>query len=106
MLRIDGAAEELERVVEAIQGLDVLDFGAAADRREGQAVELRVRGGGVTGKLDPDVLEATTVVRVVGAVAVILGRVVLARVRALEGYRSGPVDDPVADDDQPAPVAR
>ena len=44
MLGVDGAAEELERVVLVVQDLDVVDDRAVADAAERQAVDLLVRG--------------------------------------------------------------
>ena len=44
VVRVDGAAEELEAVVERLADLDVIDLRAAADAAEREAVDLVVGG--------------------------------------------------------------
>src|SRR5690606_19039622 len=93
-------------VVEAGERLDVLDPGAPPDRVHREGVELLAGATAhvVPRKLDPDVAQAAARVVVVGAARVVLGD---AARRALgENRAAGAVDDPVADDDDPAPVAR
>ena len=80
MLGIHRAAEELERVVEAVQRLEVVDRRAAADGGEGEGVELLGVRGAEPGELDADVAQRAAVVGVVVAAGVVDDRVAFRRV--------------------------
>src|SRR5215218_7347929 len=112
MIRVDRAPKELERIVESCHRLQIRQLRAAANRGEGERVELVVQRRGVPGKLDAHIAELTAVVGI-GIPAAVRDAIILSA-RGLRVVGSGALDvdvnagaaqGPVADDDQPAPVA-
>ena len=111
VIDVEAAAEELVRVIETVERLEIRRARARADRAEGEGVELLILERGEAGELDAHVLQRAGVVRR-DVAAVVLHRVVLAadhrvavRARALDVDGAGPVVRRVADEEQPAPVA-
>ena len=102
---VDGAAEELQAVVQVVIDLNVIDAGAAAHALEGDAVQLVLRIDIGAGELDDDIAQGAAVV--VGVVAAEQAGAGLALLGALGGAAGGAfgavVDGRVAVDDQAAP---
>ena len=98
VLRIHGAAEELDAVVLVEVHLDVIHFGAAADTLEGDPVQLVVGAELGAGELHAHVVEDAAAVG--GVVAAVGAGVALAFALA-----AGDVQRGVAVDDEAAPVA-
>ena len=104
VLRVHGAAEPLEVVIQSGQRLQILEARAVANRRERERVELVVRRDRIAGELDAYVAQLTAVVVVIRATAVNDGRILRARARAFELRVGATVDGGVADDHEAAPV--
>ena len=78
VIAVEAAAEELERVVEAGQRLEVRDARARADRGEREGVELLILRRRVAGELDADIAAACRSCRSATLPPVYMHRVVLA----------------------------